>query len=69
MYQNIITVRAFLETIELCQDTGFEIVGVLKNLKGEICGFPIIADYDAIRLHNEYSSCGIVLSQDSPKVK
>lgn len=71
MCQHIIVVGAFLETIELCQDVGFEVVGIIdNNLKGDIYGIPIIGtDNDAIRLHDEYSSCGIVLSPDSPIVK
>lgn len=71
MSQHIIVVGAFLETIELCQDAGFEIIGIIDNiLKGEICGIPIIGtDEDVMHLHDEHPSCGIVLSPDIPDVK
>lgn len=71
MCQHVIVVGAFLETIELCQEAGFEVVGIIdNNLKGDFYGIPIIGtDDDVIRLHDEYFSCGIVISPDSPKVK
>lgn len=71
MCQQIIVVGAFLETIELCQEAGFEVVGLVdNNLKGFFYGIPIIGTDDDVKcLHNEYASCGIVISPDSPKVK
>ena len=71
MNHKVIIVGAFEETIELCQEAGFDIVGIVDNqIKGDFCGIPIIGtDDDAIRLHEENPSCGVVITPDSPRLK
>lgn len=71
MSKEIIVVGAFQETIELCEEVGFVVIGIIDNhLEGTFCGIPIIGtDKDAGRLHKEYPSCGIVISPDAPRLK
>jgi sugar O-acyltransferase (sialic acid O-acetyltransferase NeuD family) len=69
--KDVILVGAFHEVVELCDDCGVRIVGIIdKNLIGSYLGIPIIGtDNDAVRLYQEYSHCQLVITPDSPKVR
>lgn len=71
MSEKIILVGAFHEMVELCEDCGFHIAGIIDNkLRGDFMGYPIIGtDADASQLFLSYSDCGIVLTPDLPAVR
>lgn len=71
MSKRIIIVGAFHEMIELCEDCGLQIVGIIDNQHtGEFYGFPILGtDEDAEQIYLEYSDCSIVLTPDLPRVR
>ena len=71
MSNKVIIVGAFHEMIELCEDCGYQIVGIIDNqYTGEYGGIPIIGtDDEASRLYRDYSDCGIVITPDLPKVR
>ena len=71
MNSQIIIVGAFHETVELCEDCGFQIVGVIDNKQqGDFMGYPILGtDADAERLHEKYPYCDIVITPDSPALR
>lgn len=68
MSGEILLVGAFHEMIELCEDAGFSIVGIIDNaLTGEYYGYPVIGkDADASALMEKYPGVDVVLSPDSP---
>lgn len=67
----IILVGAFHETVELCIETGLEILGIIDNsLTDQFLGYPILGtDSDAVDLFYRYSSVPIVLVPDPPLVR
>lgn len=69
--KEVILVGAFHEMVELCEDCGIHIAGIIdNNLTGSFLGIPIIGtDNDAPRLYQEYSHCELVVTPDSPKVR
>lgn len=71
MNNKVIIVGAFHEMIELCEDCGFQIVGIIDNqYTGDYNGIPILGtDDDASRLYHDYSDCNIVITPDLPKVR
>lgn len=68
---NIIIVGAFQETIELCEEAGYHIVGIVENnITGDYRGIPIIGtDSDASTLAISYMDCGVVITPDKPKIR
>ena len=71
MNNKVIIVGAFHEMIELCNDCGYQIVGIIDNqYMGEYYGIPIIGkDDEAAHLYQNYSDCSIVITPDLPKVR
>ena len=71
MSKDVIIVGAFHEVVELCEDCGFLIVGIIdNNLHGKYLGYPILGtDNDRDRIHSEYPTCGVVISPDDPAVR
>lgn len=71
MSKKIIIVGAFHEMIELCEDCGFQIVGIIDNqYTGDYYGCPILGtDEDAEQIYHDYSDCCIVLTPDLPRVR
>lgn len=69
--KDIILVGGFHEMIELCEDAGLNIIGIIDNdLSGEYYGYPIIGtDNDAIVLYKQYPNCQIVITPDSPRLR
>lgn len=69
--KDIILVGGFHEMIELCEDAGLNIIGIIdNNLSGEYYGYPIIGtDNDAIALYKLYPNCQIVITPDSPQIR
>jgi sugar O-acyltransferase (sialic acid O-acetyltransferase NeuD family) len=71
MKKQIILVGAYHEMIEVCEEAGFEVVGIIDNTKtGEYFGIPIIgADCNAKEIRNKYPSIPVVLSPYMPKTR
>lgn len=71
MNKDIIIVGAFHEVVELCEDCGFQIIGIIDNkLTGEFKNYPIIGtDDDINQLYLKYNHCEIVISPDSPSIR
>lgn len=69
--KEIILVGGFHEMIELCEEAGFSIVGIIdNNLTGEYLGYPVIGtDEDAVSIHNLYPNIPVVLTPDAPRVR
>lgn len=69
--KNIIIVGAFHEVVELCEDCGYNIAGIIDNIiTGQFLSIPIIGtDSDAESLFESYSNCQLVISPDLPKVR
>lgn len=70
--KQVLLVGAFLEMIELCEESGFEIVGLVdNNIKNpEYYGYPVLGtDEDAKALHEEYPMCSVVITPDAPAVR
>ena len=71
MKQHILLVGAYHEMIEVCEDAGFEIVGIIDNKEtGEYCGIPVIGtDDNAKELRNQYPGVQVVISPFMPKAR
>lgn len=71
MKQKILLVGAYHEIIEVCEDAGFEIVGIIDNKEtGEFYGIPVIGtDDDAMRLKNKYPDIPVVISPYMPQAR
>lgn len=69
--KEIILVGGFHEMIELCEDAGFNIIGIIDNeLTGGYYGYPIIGtDNDAASLYKRYQNCQIVITPDFPRLR
>lgn len=71
MKQQILLVGAYHEMIEVCEDAGFEIIGIIDNKEtGEYYGVPVIgADNDARELRNQYPNVPVVISPFMPQIR
>lgn len=71
MNKKIIIVGGFHEIIELCEELGYTIVGIIDNkLKDKYLGYPIIGnDDDATSLFTLFRNVPIVITPDSPSVR
>lgn len=71
MNKDIIIVGAFHEIIELCEDCGLHIVGIIDNkIQKDYCGYPILGtDDDRDKIHCELPGCSVVISPDKPAVR
>ena len=69
--KRVILVGGFHEVIELCENCGYEIVGIIDNiLTGTYYGYKIIGkDSDAEALYPTYKDCELVITPDSPKIR
>lgn len=69
--KEIILVGGFHEMIELCENAGFNILGIIDNeLIGEYYGYPVIGtDNDAAFLYKKYPNCQVVITPDSPRLR
>ena len=67
----IIIVGAFHEFIELAEEAGHEIVGLIDNVKKEeYFGYPIICSDSEIDIHLENTKyLPLVISPDKPEVR
>lgn len=68
---DVVLVGGFHEIIELCEECGLNVVGIIDNeLQGAYYGVPIIGkDKDAEKLYPKYGSCKVIITPDSPKVR
>lgn len=71
MKTDVIIVGGFHEVIELCEDCGLNVVGIIDNqLSGSYYGIPVIGtDDDAENLYPHYKSCKLIITPDSPRVR
>ncbi len=71
MNADVIIVGGFHEIIELCEECGLNVVGIIDNiLQGAYYGVPIIGkDADAERLFHQYGGCKVIITPDSPKIR
>lgn len=69
--KEIILVGGFHEMIELCEDAGFSIIGIIDNeLTGVYYGYPVIGtDNDASSLYKQYPNCQVVITPDFPQLR
>lgn len=69
--EKVILVGGFHEIVELCEDCGLNVVGIIDNeLSGIYYGVPIIGiDDDAERLFSDFSDCKVIITPDSPKIR
>ena len=70
--KQVLLVGAFHEMIELCEDSGFEIVGLIDNAvkTSDYFGYPVLGtDEDAKMLHEKYPMCSVVITPDAPSVR
>lgn len=67
----VILIGAFHETIELCQESGLEIIGIVdRELGKSYLGIPILGtDEEAAELYLKYHNIPIVLTPDLPRVR
>lgn len=68
MKTDVILVGGFHEMIELCEDCGHTIAGIIDNeLEGEYDGIPILGkDSDAETIFEQYGTTKLVITPDSP---
>ena len=71
MKSDVILVGGFHEIIELCEECGFNVVGIIDNkLEGYYCGVPVLGkDDDAEKLFSQYANCKLVIVPDSPAIR
>ena len=71
MNADVIIVGGFHEIIELYEECGLNVVGIIDNeLQGTYYGVPIIGkDEDAERLFTKYGECKVIITPDSPKIR
>lgn len=71
MGNKVILVGGFHEIIELCEDCGLEIVGIIDSkLKGKYEGVDIIGtDDDRFELFKKYGDIPLVLTPDKPEIR
>lgn len=57
--------------IELCEDAGFNIIGVIDNiLTRDYYGYPVLGtDNDAPAIYLQYPKCQIVITPDYPRLR
>ena len=69
--KDIILVGGFHEMIELCEDAGCNIIGIIdNNLSDEYYGYPIIGkDSDAPTLFYDYQHSAVVITPDEPHLR
>ena len=71
MKTDVIIVGGFHEIIELCEECGLNVVGIIDNeLEGAYYGVSVLGkDKDAKRLHSQFRSCKVIITPDSPNVR
>lgn len=71
MKTDVIIVGGFHEIIELCEECGLKVVGIIDNeLRDSYYGVPVIGkDEDAERLFAQYGGCKVIITPDSPMVR
>ena len=69
--KDIILVGGFHEMIELCEDAGYNIIGIIDNYLSDVYyGYPIIGkDSDAPTLFYKYLHCPVIISPDKPHLR
>jgi sugar O-acyltransferase (sialic acid O-acetyltransferase NeuD family) len=65
---DIIVVGGFIEVIELCENCGLNILGIIdKSPESDINGYPVLgSDKDVIKILKKYPLSKLVITPDSP---
>lgn len=68
MNKDVILIGGFHEIIELCEDSGLNIVGIIDNSKDdEFMGYSIIGtDKDALNLFSKFGKYPLIVTPDLP---
>jgi sugar O-acyltransferase (sialic acid O-acetyltransferase NeuD family) len=70
MGQEVILVGYFSEIVELCQDAGYKILGVIDGIDCNDFGLPVLGtDEDASLLFSKYGHVPLIITPDNPKVR
>lgn len=71
MDKKVILIGGFHEIIELCEEIGCTILGIIdNNLKNKYLGYNIIGtDNDAANLYDVYGNVPLVITPDSPLLR
>lgn len=71
MAEEIILVGGFHEIVELCEDAGYTIIGIIDNqLKDRFMGYLVLGtDSDAAEIFDLYPNVPLVISPDAPAVR
>ena len=71
MVNKVILVGGFHEMIELCEDCGYSIVGIIDNtISTNYWNYPIIGtDGDCQELYKKYADIPLVITPDAPIVR
>jgi sugar O-acyltransferase (sialic acid O-acetyltransferase NeuD family) len=71
MDKEIILVGGFHEIIELCEEIGYKIIGIIdNNLKESYWGYPIIGTDNMIKIISQnYKHIPLVISPDLPSIR
>lgn len=69
--KDIILVGGFHEMIELCEDSGFNIIGIIDNeITGEYWGYPVIGtDKEVSAIYYRFPNCPVVIAPDAPHLR
>lgn len=71
MSKQVILIGGFHEVVELCQDSGYQIEGIIDNtINGSFMGYPVLGcDANAEKLFGMYGHIPLVITPDSPQVR
>lgn len=71
MNKQIIIIGGFHEIIELCENSNYEIIGIIdNNINGFYLSYPILGnDNDAKLLFNKYGTIPLAITPDSPCIR
>ena len=71
MDTDVILVGGFHEIIELCEDAGVNVVGIIDGrLQDSYYGIPVLgSDEDALSIKGQYGDVPLVITPDAPSVR
>lgn len=67
----VILVGGFHEIIELCEDNGVEIIGIIDSFSSkELYGYPVLGtDENASELFEKYNNIPLIITPDKPSIR
>lgn len=71
MNKKVIIVGGFHEIVELCEESGYSIVGIIDNHhRGQFMGYSVLgSDEDANQIFGNYGDIPLVITPDSPAIR